>query len=97
MSRIKAQKKREFETLVQGDMTVAKYALKFIELSHFVETLVATKGEKLGRFVNGLRPDIKDVKLHEPTTYVEALRKALVSEETIEGYIERDSVSVYRS
>ena len=41
--------------------------------------------EKLKRFVNGLRPDImKDVKLHEPTTYTEALRKDFVSEEAIE-------------
>ncbi|KAJ8640525.1 hypothetical protein MRB53_017219 [Persea americana] len=37
------------------------------------------------RFVNGLRFDIKkDVKLHEPKTYAEALRKAFVSEEAIE-------------
>ena len=64
---------------MQGNLTVAKYALKFTELSHFAKTLVAMEGEKMERFVNGLRPDIwKDVKLHEPKTYVEALRKAFV-------------------
>ncbi|KAJ8621066.1 hypothetical protein MRB53_029595 [Persea americana] len=82
---IRAQKKREFETLVQGNLTVAKYALMFTELSHFVETLVATEEEKMERFVNGLRFDIKkDVKLHEPKTNAEALRTMFVSEEAIE-------------
>ena len=92
--RIKAQKKREFETLVQGNMTAAKYALKFTELSHFVETLVVTRGERLERFVNGLRQDIKkDVKLYESKTYAEALRKAFVSKVTI-GDIKRETQQV---
>lgn len=36
---------------------------------------------KMKKFVDGLRLDIKkDVKLHEPTTYAAALKKAFVSE-----------------
>lgn len=59
--------------------TITKYALKFTELSHFAEMVVATEETKLERFVTGLRPDIKkDMKLHEPTTCAEALGKSCV-------------------
>ena len=39
---IRERKKREFENLVQGDMTMAKYRNRFMELSHFITELVAT-------------------------------------------------------
>lgn len=64
-------------------MTAVKYANKFTKMSHFVEALVSTEKLKLGKFINGLQADIKKVvRLNEPTTYVAALKKAFVSEET---------------
>lgn len=43
---------RDFETLVQGGMTV-EYSKKLTELSNFAEALVATKELKKDRFIEG--------------------------------------------
>lgn len=80
---IRYRKMRDFETLVQGGMTVMEYSKKLTELSNFAEALVATKELKKDRFIEGLGPDIrKDIRMHEPKTHAKALRKAFVAKES---------------
>ena len=45
-----------FVCLEQGDMTMAHYEAKFIELSRFSPQLIATEGEKALKFQDGLKP-----------------------------------------
>lgn len=81
---IRERKKREFQNLVQRDMTVAKYRKRFMELSHFITTeLVATDELKQNEFIEGLWPDInKHVKLGDLASHAAAVKSAFVSEET---------------
>ncbi|KAF5445020.1 hypothetical protein F2P56_034103 [Juglans regia] len=56
---VRRQKAREFNNLVQGDMTVEQYARKFIELGRFAIHLIATEELRAERFQEGLRPQIR--------------------------------------
>lgn len=77
---IRERKKREFQNLLQGDMTVAKYRNRFMELSHFITELVATDQMKRNEFIEGLWPDIKkDVKLGDLATHAAAVKSTFVS------------------
>ncbi|GFZ12792.1 hypothetical protein Acr_23g0011770 [Actinidia rufa] len=49
----------QFEKLVQGDMTVSEYAIKFQSLSRFAPDLVNTEAKKCKRFENGLNPSFR--------------------------------------
>ena len=44
---IKDQKFREFQTLVQGDMTVYQHKLRFTQLSHFAEALITPESQRV--------------------------------------------------
>jgi hypothetical protein len=47
-------KKREFEDLKQGSMTVSEYATRFIQLSRYAPNNVDTDEKKQDYFLNGL-------------------------------------------
>ncbi|XP_058111577.1 pollen-specific leucine-rich repeat extensin-like protein 2 [Magnolia sinica] len=50
------QRAMEFETLVQGDMTVLQYEARFLALSRFAPILISDEMMRARRFQNGLRP-----------------------------------------
>ncbi|XP_041017940.1 uncharacterized protein LOC121260163 [Juglans microcarpa x Juglans regia] len=56
---MRKQKAREFNNLVQGEMTVQQYARKFIELGKFATHLIATEEMRMERFQEGLRREIR--------------------------------------
>ncbi|XP_041017964.1 uncharacterized protein LOC121260188 [Juglans microcarpa x Juglans regia] len=56
---MRKQKTREFNNLVQGEMTVEQYARKFIELGKFVTHLIATEEMQIERFQEGLWLEIR--------------------------------------
>ncbi|KAG6676615.1 hypothetical protein I3842_15G160600 [Carya illinoinensis] len=56
---VRRQKAREFNNLVQGDMTVEQYAQKFMELGKFAIHLIATEEMQAERFQEGLRQQIR--------------------------------------
>ena len=59
-------------------MTVMQYDRKFHKLACFAPCLVATKKERVKRFITGLRPIIqKDLSILEFTTCAKILNKAL--------------------
>ncbi|XP_057492420.1 uncharacterized protein LOC130778017 [Actinidia eriantha] len=51
--------REQFEKLVQGDMTISEYAIKFQSLSRFAPDLVNTEAKKCKRFENGLNPSFR--------------------------------------
>ncbi|XP_057506554.1 uncharacterized protein LOC130789763 [Actinidia eriantha] len=51
--------REQFEKLVQGDMTVSEYAIKFQSLSRFAPDLVNTEAKKCKRFENVLNPSFR--------------------------------------
>ena len=55
----KREKRWEFITLEQGNMTVAEYAQKFTQLSVYALNLVSTEEEKCQKFEEGLSYDIR--------------------------------------
>ncbi|GFY93891.1 hypothetical protein Acr_09g0003370 [Actinidia rufa] len=49
----------QFEKLVQGDITILEYAIKFQSLSRFALDLVNTEAKNYKRFENGLNPSFR--------------------------------------
>ncbi|XP_039158792.1 uncharacterized protein LOC120288732 [Eucalyptus grandis] len=56
----KQLKMAEFLHLRQGPMTVDQYEAKFAELSQYAPRLIQDPEEKAMRFIDGLRPELKD-------------------------------------
>ncbi|KAF5471234.1 hypothetical protein F2P56_011686 [Juglans regia] len=56
---MRKQMAREFNNLVQGEMTVEQYARKFIELGKFATHLIATEEMRIERFQEGLHREIR--------------------------------------
>ena len=58
---VRGKKEIEFLELKQGDMSITKYAAKFVELAKFYPHYAAETAEfsKCIKFKNGLRADIK--------------------------------------
>ncbi|XP_058076397.1 uncharacterized protein LOC131224979 [Magnolia sinica] len=56
---VRRQKANEFESLVQGEMSIADYEARFIELSHFTPHLVANDDLKVRKFEDGLCPSLR--------------------------------------
>ncbi|KAF5468777.1 hypothetical protein F2P56_012902 [Juglans regia] len=50
---------RQFDELVQGTMTVKRYAAIFVELSHFASYLIPNEVKKAAKFERGLHPRIQ--------------------------------------
>lgn len=82
---VRDQKMREFQDLVQGDMTIYQYELRFSQLSRFAEDLIASEHQRVRRFIRGLRADVQ---LHmacvDDVTYEYAVRKAYWAEEHLQ-------------
>ena len=70
---VKAAKAEEFSKLLQVNMTVTDYALKFDRLAKFVGDLVPTDGTRRERFLQGLQPmiawDVRIATMPGVTTY----------------------------
>ena len=65
-------------------MTVAEYKNKFMELSRFAPSQVASEEDRIFMFQRGLRPDILSrVEMVEPRTYGESTKKAIIAEQGI--------------
>lgn len=52
------QKLSEFEQLKQGSMIIQQYEIRFTQLSRFAPNLVATRAQRILRFVRGLNCQI---------------------------------------
>ncbi|XP_073121645.1 uncharacterized protein [Henckelia pumila] len=75
---VRAQLKKEFMSLWQGDLTVSEFVRKFERGCHFVPLIGNDEAEKLQIFVACMRPTIRrDVMMAEPMDYAAAIRKAL--------------------
>ena len=78
---VRLQKEMEFIRLVQGNKIVVEYEAKFLRLSQFASSLVATEEDWVRRFMEGLRSRIKQAILpFELKTYGEVVSKALLVE-----------------
>lgn len=56
----KDKKAKEFARLVQGQMLMADYEAKFIDLSRYAPHVVASAREKARKFQEGLTPYIQN-------------------------------------
>ncbi|XP_058103504.1 uncharacterized protein LOC131247079 [Magnolia sinica] len=79
---IREKRALEFETLVQGEMTVSQYEAQFVTLYHFASYLDDDEKRKAKCFVSGLPPALYSrVVGHLLTTFDEVVHRALVYEE----------------
>ncbi|XP_028058061.1 uncharacterized protein LOC114261934 [Camellia sinensis] len=75
------KKVTEFETLRQGNKTVAEYEAQFAELARFAPHMVDTDYKKACKFEGGLRSAILDkVNMLKLPTYVDVLERAVIAE-----------------
>ncbi|XP_059635395.1 uncharacterized protein LOC132277566 [Cornus florida] len=76
---VRSTMKTEFLDLQQGDMTVAEYEQRFINLSLFAPEEVDTEEKKRDHFVKGLIWPIKMVIIGSPayTTYIQVVNATL--------------------
>ncbi|XP_028102912.1 uncharacterized protein LOC114302132 [Camellia sinensis] len=78
------KKVTEFETLRQGNKTVAEYEAQFAELAQFAPHMVDTDYKKAQKFEGGLWGAILDrVNMLKLPTYVEVLERAVIAEGNI--------------
>ncbi|XP_073137289.1 uncharacterized protein [Henckelia pumila] len=81
---VRAQLKKEFMSLRQGDLSVSEFVRKFERGCHFVPLIGNDEVEKLQHFVACLRPTIpRDVMMAEPVDYAAAINKAMRSEQSL--------------
>ncbi|XP_073121413.1 uncharacterized protein [Henckelia pumila] len=81
---VRAQLKKEFMSLRQGDLTVSEYVRKFERGCHFVQLIGNDEAEKFQHFVTCLRPHFyRDMTMAEPVDYATVVRKALMSEQSL--------------
>ncbi|XP_028122578.1 uncharacterized protein LOC114319721 [Camellia sinensis] len=78
------KKVTEFETLRQGNKTVAEYEAQFSKLAHFAPHMVDTDYKKARKFEGGLRTAILDrINVLKLPTYVDVLERAVIAEGNI--------------
>ncbi|XP_028079455.1 uncharacterized protein LOC114281212 [Camellia sinensis] len=78
------KKVTEFETLKQGNKTVAEYEAQFAELAQFAPHMVDPNYKKAQKFEGGLRNAILDrVNMLRLPTYVDVLKRAVIAEGNI--------------
>ncbi|XP_073153080.1 uncharacterized protein [Henckelia pumila] len=81
---VRAQLKKEFMSLRQGDLTVSEFFRKFERGCHFVPLIGNDEAEKLHHFVSCLRATIRrDVMMAEPVYYAAVVKKAMRSEQSL--------------
>ncbi|XP_073153083.1 uncharacterized protein [Henckelia pumila] len=84
---VRAQLKKEFMSLRQGDMTVSEFVWKFERNCHFVPLIGNDEAEKLQHFVACQRPNIRrDAMMVEPVDYAAAIKKAMRSEQSLKDF-----------
>ncbi|GMJ08345.1 hypothetical protein HRI_004503700 [Hibiscus trionum] len=66
-------KKREFMSLVQGNMTVAEYEVQFVRLSPYAPDMVLSDMHRCDRFRYGLVQEVKTFILASEYTYFDVL------------------------
>ena len=86
------QKRVEFMTLTQGDMSVRDYEQKFTELSEFAPEMVALELNKINHFLNGLSYQIRVIISSQPkvsfaTTFQSALNTEAAIKTGTPGYL----------
>ncbi|XP_028071743.1 uncharacterized protein LOC114274072 [Camellia sinensis] len=75
------KKVTEFETLRQGNKTIAEYEAQFAELARFAPHMVDTDYKKVCKFEGGLQSAILDkVNMLKLPTYVDVLERAVIAE-----------------
>ncbi|KAJ4764447.1 ATP-dependent RNA helicase glh-1 [Rhynchospora pubera] len=75
--------RRQFETLVQGNMSVQQYGETFIRLSRYAPDLVTDPRRKRNRFIRGLKPQLASVMDTYNGTSVEFLMDKAVFQESL--------------
>ncbi|XP_058103451.1 uncharacterized protein LOC131247023 [Magnolia sinica] len=79
---IHEQRALEFETIVQGEMTMSQYEAQHVALYCFTSYLVDNEKRKAYRFVSGLRPILHNRSVgHLLTIFDEVVHQPLVYEE----------------
>ena len=74
-------KKNEFRALKQGHLSVNEYLTKFNQLARYAPNDVADEEEKIDRFVEGMREDMRvQLILHDFPSFHHLVNKALVLE-----------------
>jgi hypothetical protein len=82
-------KKKEFENLKQGSMSVSEYVTQFTQLSHYAPDDVDTNEKKQAWFLNGLNDGLAyALKAHDFINFQDMADKALVLENR-RGIMER--------
>jgi hypothetical protein len=72
-------KKKEFEDLKQGSMTVSEYVTRFTQLSHYAPDNVDTDEKKQDWFLNGLNNGLTyALEARDFINFQDMLEKALV-------------------
>ena len=90
---IRSSKVKEFVSLVQGKMTVMKYAQVFDILARFALELVPTARSRRDKFIRGLNSmvarDVRIIMSLRETTYAQVVERALTTER-VEQHIYRE-------
>ena len=77
------EKRKEFVSLKQGDLSVDEYVRRFEELSRYAPHMVATETLKVDQFADGLSPEIyRDVSIAEldKMSFAQVVNQALKAE-----------------
>ncbi|XP_040987656.1 uncharacterized protein LOC121235372 [Juglans microcarpa x Juglans regia] len=81
LNTLKKQKAREFNNLVQREMTVEQYARKFIELKKFATHFIATEEMRIEQFQEGLRRESRrQVACSQIPTFQQLVEVATIAE-----------------
>ncbi|XP_028109546.1 uncharacterized protein LOC114308203 [Camellia sinensis] len=81
---VRDKKVTEFETLRQGNKTVAEYEAQFAELARFAPHMVDTDYKKARKFEERLQSAILDkVNMLKLPTYVDVLERAVIAERNL--------------
>ncbi|XP_058076569.1 uncharacterized protein LOC131225138 [Magnolia sinica] len=79
---VQIQRAIEFETLVQGNLSVLQYEAHFLALSRFTPHLTSDKKMRVRRFMTGLRPALRSrVVGHCLEMFNQVVHRALVYKE----------------
>jgi hypothetical protein len=79
--RVMKLKKKEFEDLKQGSMTMSEYVTRFTQLSYYAPDNVDTNEKKQDRFLNGLNDGLAyALEAHDFVNFQDMVDKALVLE-----------------
>ncbi|KAL4289481.1 hypothetical protein GQ457_14G023280 [Hibiscus cannabinus] len=76
------ERRQTFKDLVQGSMTVAEYAIQFLDLLRYGTGLVSIEKDRCEKFLEGLRIGIRDrVATHHDEVFEDLVNRAKTAEE----------------